>query len=426
MNNQNPEPKQENEIKPEISINPIATANEDSTPKVEAVEKDMVHLVVLHKKKPSGYSHKEIFGTPLVISIKKNANYRELYKAVVLKLSCGAESGSGGAFQVVPTVNIKYDEENIQSAKDQGKIPQDLVIPRSEIESEETKGPKFIDCSVFELLLLSMGSTEYFYNDTLPLKLKERQTIICLWPQKHYDYYYNNMTPEIPIEIDESCHFRQKEKKDVPDLTLERCLETFAEEEQLSPQDTWYCSDCKEHVQAYKKFTISRVPKLLIIHLKRFSYRGQHVRERIDDIVKFPLTDFDISKYVDEPHSTVMKYDLFAVSNHYGTMGGGHYTAFVRKRNDTSGWIKCDDSHVSSTSAQNIVTEAAYVLFYVRKDVEWPQFNETVVEVKEEKEEEVNDTDYEVDSGDYEENDEGEKNPDKAVSVSNNDENGDH
>jgi len=131
-----------------------------------------------------------------------------------LKLSCGAENGSGGAFQLVPTIDIKYDEENVQSARDQGKLSPDVVIPRSEIDSEETRGPKFVDCSVFELLLLTMGSTEYFYNDSLPLKLKERQTIICLWPQKHYDYYFNHMTPEIPLEIDESCHYRQnKEKK---------------------------------------------------------------------------------------------------------------------------------------------------------------------------------------------------------------------
>jgi ubiquitin carboxyl-terminal hydrolase 4/11/15 len=344
-----------------------------------------------------------------------------------LKLSCGAENGSGGAFQLVPTIDIKYDEENVQSARDQGKLSPDVVIPRSEIDSEETRGPKFVDCSVFELLLLTMGSTEYFYNDSLPLKLKERQTIICLWPQKHYDYYFNHMTPEIPLEIDESCHYRQKsEKKDVPELTLERCLETFAEEEQLSTQDTWYCPECKEHVQAYKKFSISKVPKLLLIHLKRFSYRGQH-RERIDDVVKFPITDFDISKFVDEPHTSTMKYDLFAVSNHYGTMGGGHYTAFVRKRNDTTSWIKCDDSHVSNVSSQSIITEAAYVLFYVRKDVEWPQFDETRLnEAKVEKEVELNDdADYEAESGEYEDDD-GEKNPDKTVSSTNaNNENSD-
>jgi len=199
---------------------------------------------------------------------------------------------------------------------------------------------------------------------------------------------------------------KQKKKEE---LTLEKCLETFAEEEQLSAQDTWYCQECKEHVQAHKKFTISKVPKLLLIHLKRFSYRGQY-RERIDDLVKFPINDFDISKFVDEPHATTMKYDLFAISNHYGTMGGGHYTAFVRKRNDTTSWIKCDDSHVSNVTPQSIITEAAYVLFYVRRDVDWPQFDESQLVAKVEKEVDANDDeDYEAESGEYEDGDEGEK-----------------
>jgi len=188
-------------------------------------------------------------------------------------------------------------------------------------------------------------------------------------------------------------------------LTLDDCLRAFAAEEQLSQSDTWYCGECKEHVQAFKKFSISRLPQILVVHLKRFSYRGQISRERIDDVVKFPITDFDISEFAEISESE-SKYDLFAISNHYGSLGGGHYTAFVRGRNDTSQWFRCDDSSVSQCNVSSIITEAAYVLFYVRKDVTWPAFVENVKEKAKDSSSEDND-EYENEEEDqYEEEDE--------------------
>jgi ubiquitin carboxyl-terminal hydrolase 4/11/15 len=35
----------------------------------------------------------------------------------------------------------------------------------------------------------------------------------------------------------------------------------------------WYCPTCKEHRQATKKLELWRVPEVLVVHLKRFSYR---------------------------------------------------------------------------------------------------------------------------------------------------------
>ena len=60
-----------------------------------------------------------------------------------------------------------------------------------------------------------------------------------------------------------------------------------------------------------------------------------------------------------------VKYDLFAISNHYGSLCGGHYTAFCKKGGS---WNEYDDSHVTSVDPSKIVTPAAYVLFYKRKE----------------------------------------------------------
>ncbi len=60
-------------------------------------------------------------------------------------------------------------------------------------------------------------------------------------------------------------------------------------------------------------------------------------------------------------------YDLFAVSNHYGGLGGGHYTAYCRMP-DNGRWYCFDDSHVSEISTETVLSSAAYVLFYRRRD----------------------------------------------------------
>lgn len=55
---------------------------------------------------------------------------------------------------------------------------------------------------------------------------------------------------------------------------------------------------------------------------------------------------------------------MFAVSNHYGMLGGGHYTAYA-KNWYTGKWYNFDDGCVSEvTNMSAIVSEAAYVLFY--------------------------------------------------------------
>jgi ubiquitin C-terminal hydrolase len=48
------------------------------------------------------------------------------------------------------------------------------------------------------------------------------------------------------------------------------CLEEFKKSEVLDEDNKWFCSKCKEHVQASKSLEIYRVPPVLVISLKRF------------------------------------------------------------------------------------------------------------------------------------------------------------
>jgi ubiquitin carboxyl-terminal hydrolase 4/11/15 len=56
-------------------------------------------------------------------------------------------------------------------------------------------------------------------------------------------------------------------------------------------------------------------------------------------------------------------YDLYAVSNHYGGSGFGHYTAYGLSPASRE-WYLFDDSSVSKVPKDQICSSAAYVLFY--------------------------------------------------------------
>lgn len=87
------------------------------------------------------------------------------------------------------------------------------------------------------------------------------------------------------------------------------------------------CSVCKEDRQADKKLEIWKLPEILIIHLKRFSYNS-YFRDKLSTEVDFPLEGLDLSDYVlSEEDRQNCVYDLYAVSNHMGVMGGGHCTS---------------------------------------------------------------------------------------------------
>jgi ubiquitin carboxyl-terminal hydrolase 4/11 len=93
----------------------------------------------------------------------------------------------------------------------------------------------------------------------------------------------------------------------------------------------------------------------------------------LDDQIDYPLTDLDLSPYVLSAKNGLgedvsLQYDLYAVSNHYGSLSFGHYTAYC-KNPETGIWYDFNDSSVSRlTSDQDAISNSAYVLYYMRKD----------------------------------------------------------
>ena len=70
---------------------------------------------------------------------------------------------------------------------------------------------------------------------------------------------------------------------------------------------------------------------------------------KISTEVRYPIKDFDISDYVlsKKENDPPILYDLFAVSNHFGSLSGGHYTAYGFNVNENR-WYEFNDSSVST------------------------------------------------------------------------------
>lgn len=146
-------------------------------------------------------------------------------------------------------------------------------------------------------------------------------------------------------------------------IQLHQCIEKYLGEEQLGEDNQWYCKTCDGHKRANKKIDLWSLPEILIISLKRFAYT-RNSRDKIDDYVEFPLEGLDMATYCAGPAEEPQLYDLFAVSNHFGGLGGGHYTAYAI---NAGHWVDFDDSTATPVSPEKVRSSAAYVLFYRRR-----------------------------------------------------------
>lgn len=160
---------------------------------------------------------------------------------------------------------------------------------------------------------------------------------------------------------------RRRQTRRTKGITLDECLDEFERAEVLSEQDMWYCPRCKEHRRASKKFDLWKTPDYLVAHLKRFSSSGWR-RDKLDVLVDFPIEGLDLtSRVIQKEDGKAEVYELIAVDDHYGGLGGGHYTAYAKNFVDGQ-WYNYNDSSVSLVSDPNsVVTSAAYLLFYRRR-----------------------------------------------------------
>jgi len=167
---------------------------------------------------------------------------------------------------------------------------------------------------------------------------------------------------------------RSEKKEEKSSLTLDKCLDFFTSPETLDDEDLWRCHHCKELRKASRQTFFWKLPPLLVIHLKRF---GNGLRDKISTFVDFPVKGLDMTNRVlSNKTGEPLIYDLYAVSNHFGGLGGGHYTAYAMVDDE---WYNFDDSRVSKVQdPESVKTTAAYVLFYKLRGWKTPTFEKVV------------------------------------------------
>lgn len=126
--------------------------------------------------------------------------------------------------------------------------------------------------------------------------------------------------------------------------------------ETLDDENKWNCDKCNKYVNGIIKREIVKLPKYLIIVLKRYTNNNQKINTKI-----MMTTEFIFNERI---------YYLRGFIYHSGSTDGGHYTYYGNKGdiNDTK-WYIYNDSSVSEISS-NILGEyikEGYVYLYVNK-----------------------------------------------------------
>ena len=188
-------------------------------------------------------------------------------------------------------------------------------------------------------------------------------------------------------------------------LNLVDCLKRFTKKEELSPRQEYKCENCfatrksKEETEVHsyhdiafngkypivgespteKRLTISSLPEILCLHLKRWRAVGRYWFKN-DRYVEYPLDGLDLKPHM-HPDMIVTKdgneisskelgsiYDLMAVVCHHGAgVRSGHYTSYCRDF-DKNEWVHFDDQRVTPVSdSAHVQTPDAYILLYKRR-----------------------------------------------------------
>ncbi|XP_069460775.1 ubiquitin carboxyl-terminal hydrolase 21 isoform X5 [Ambystoma mexicanum] len=149
-------------------------------------------------------------------------------------------------------------------------------------------------------------------------------------------------------------------------VTLLDCFTLFTKEEELNSENAPICDRCRQRTKSTKKLTIQRFPRILVLHLNRFSTTRYSIK-KCSVFVDFPLQRLNLKEFASEKNGSPV-YNLYALCNHSGSVHYGHYTAYCK---DPSGWHIYNDSRVSSIGENHIPSSEGYVLFYELEGSQW-------------------------------------------------------
>ncbi|MED6106190.1 hypothetical protein PIB30_002642 [Stylosanthes scabra] len=262
----------------------------------------------------------QLFGIPLVTRLpgisRGNDVRREFLKLINPFLKC-SEDGLD-EFDTGEGVNKKIEDDDLGDTTNSSAAIGSDADSTSGTEDDTQLSADFEFCLPAGL---GIENLRIKLDDPLPIStLDKKLEMVVLWSDrmlKKYDTYLSQTLPEV---------FKPQlfTKRTQESISIYKCLEAFLKEEPLGPDDMWYCPTCKKPQQASKKLDLWRLPEILVVHLKRFSY-SRYLKNKLETFVDFPINDLDY----------------------------GH-----------DKWYEFDDSRVAPASEDMIKTSAAYLLFY--------------------------------------------------------------
>jgi ubiquitin carboxyl-terminal hydrolase 2 len=145
-----------------------------------------------------------------------------------------------------------------------------------------------------------------------------------------------------------------------PNATLEECISHHVAEEYLNDEHSheWQCDECKEKLRSLKTIKFWKLPRILTICLKRFTYDLRKNNAYVDIPEAIDLTDFVIG-------TSHKQYKLCSVACHIGSFSNGHYYALCK--NPNGNWYRIDDTNIEKLGQFNS-SNSMYMAFYEATD----------------------------------------------------------
>eukprot|EP01138_Halocafeteria_seosinensis_P009856 gb/GECG01010067.1/.p1 GENE.gb/GECG01010067.1/~~gb/GECG01010067.1/.p1 ORF type:complete len:2477 (+),score=252.87 gb/GECG01010067.1/:1-7431(+) len=138
--------------------------------------------------------------------------------------------------------------------------------------------------------------------------------------------------------------------------SVEESLSSQFKPEMLTGDNGLDCDKCSKKSDAEIKTSVTKLPELLILRLKRFDLDYQTFQVvKLNDQCAFPHR-LDISEFYSVECPEYAKYTLKGVLVHTGNADSGHYYSFIRER-ESNKWFRFEDHSITPFDPQDIPTE---------------------------------------------------------------------